>query len=170
MTGSITAQRAIEMYVRYGGYEQDKATETVNKWRSEMETGIAYDDIDEAFMDGELSEGDVRNMYITYGGLTEEDAAEKVSVLAFVKEYPELDGQITYTQYKRWQADGKPSGVSIETFTDVAEYRDDGTSDSVKGQDEVAAYINSLPIATAQKDALWCCFWKESTLKNAPWH
>ena len=31
--------------------------------------------------------------------------------------------------------------------------------------------VNKMPISTAQKDALWCCFWSESTLyKNAPWH
>ena len=169
LAGNITAQRAIEMYVRYGGYTQDKTTETVAKWRAEKETGIVYDDIDDAFKDGEISQAEARNMYITYGGYSAEDAAEKVGELAFERDYPELSKRITYTQYKRWQADGEPYGVDVEVFTDVAEFRDDGTSDSVKSQEEVAAYINTLPISTAQKDALWCCFWKKSTLKKAPW-
>ena len=170
MDGNITAARAIEMYVRYGGYTQDKATELVTKWRSEKETGIVYDDIDDVFLAGEISEGDARNMYITYGGYTEDEAAEKVGTLTFKRDYPELSERITYTQYQRWQVDGEPNGVDLEVFTNVAEFRDDGTSDSVKSQEDVAAYINSLPISTAQKDALWCCFWKESTLKKAPWH
>ena len=170
LAGNITAQRAIEMYMRYGGYTQEKATKTVTEWRAEKETGIVYDDIDDAFKDGEISAAEARNMYITYGGYSAENAAEKVGELAFERDYPELSERITYTQYKRWEADGKPNGVDVEVFTDVAEFRDDGTSDSVKSQEEVAAYINSLPISTAQKDALWCCFWKESTLKRAPWH
>lgn len=58
--------------------------------------------------------------------------------------------------------------MSVELFAEVAEFRDeDGSS---KSQEEVADYINSLPISTSQKDALWCCFWKESTLDKAPWH
>ena len=170
LSGNITAARAAEMYVRYGGYTQEKATKTVNEWRAEKETGIVYDDIDDAFKAGEISAAEARNMYITYGGYSEDKAAEKVGALAFERDYPELSERITYTQFKRWEADGKPNGVDVELFTDVAEYRDDGTSDSVKDQDDVAAYINSLPISTAQKDALWCCFWKESTLKRAPWH
>ena len=170
MSGNITAARATEMYVRYGGYTQEKATKTVNEWRAEKETGIVYDDIDDAFKDGEISAAEARNMYITYGGYSADKAAEKVGALAFERDYPELSGRITYTQFKRWEADGKPNGVDVELFTDVAEFRDDGTSGSVKDQDDVAAYINSLPISKAQKDALWCCFWKESTLKKAPWH
>ena len=170
LDGNITAGRAIDMRVRYGGYTKEKATETVTEWRAEKETGIVYDDIDDAFKEGEISAAEARNMYITYGGYSEDKAAEKVGSLAFERDYPELSERITYTQYKRWQADGEPYGVDIEVFTDVAEFRDDGTSGSVRDQEDVAAYINSLPISTAQKDALWCCFWKESTLKKAPWH
>ena len=81
-----------------------------------------------------------------------------------------MDGRITYAQYKRWETDGKPNGVTIGIFTDVAEFRGNGTSDGVKSQEEVAAYINDLNISIAQKDALWICFWEETTLKNAPWH
>lgn len=107
---------------------------------------------------------------MTILGDTREDAEEKLAKWQYEADYPELADRITYTQYKRWQTDGKPNGVSLELYTDVAEFRDDGTSSSAKSQEEVAEYINSLPISTAQKDALWCCFWKESTMKKAPWH
>jgi hypothetical protein len=103
-------------------------------------------------------------------GYDRADAADLIAEWEYESFHPELVGKITYSQYKRWETDGKPKGISIELYTDVAEYRDDGTSESAKSQEEVAAYINSLSISTAQKDALWCCFWKESTLKNAPWH
>ena len=103
-------------------------------------------------------------------GVNREDAENNIAEWQFEADYPELSEQITFTQYKRWQTDGQPHGVSLELYTDVSEFRDDGTSASAKSQDEVAAYIDSLPISTDQKDALWCCFWKESTLKKAPWH
>ena len=65
---------------------------------------------------------------------------------------------------------GRSRGVSLEVYTKVSQFRDDGTSKSAKDQETVANYINGLPISTTQKDALWCCFWKESTLYKAPWH
>ena len=167
--GSITKDRAIKALTDYCGKTQEEAAETVAKWGAEKETGIVYNDIDDAFLAGEITESEVRKMYMTYGGYTEEKAIEKAGSLAFERDYPELSERITYTQYKRWQADGEPNGVDIEVFTEVAEFRDDGTSGKTKSQEEVAAYINSLPVSTAQKDALWCCFWKASTLKNAPW-
>ena len=103
-------------------------------------------------------------------GVERPDAENKIGEWQYEADHPDLADRISYDQYKRWQADGQPKGVSLDLFTDVAEYRDDGTSASTKSQDEVAAYINSLSISTAQKDALWCCFWKASTLKTAPWH
>ena len=168
--GSISTERAIKALTDYCGKTQEEASEAVAKWRAEKETGIVYNDIDDAFMAGEITESEAREMYMTYGGYSEEKATEKAGSLAFEREYPELSERITYTQYKRWQADGEPNGVDIEVFTNVAEFRDDGTSGKTRSQEEVAEYIDSLPVSTAQKDALWCCFWKASTLKNAPWH
>ena len=107
---------------------------------------------------------------MTVLGDTREEAEENIAKWKYEADYPELSERISYTQYKRWQSDGKSNGVSLELYADVSEYRDDGTSSSAKSQEDVAAYINALPISTAQKDALWCCFWKESTLKKAPWH
>ena len=103
-------------------------------------------------------------------GVDREDAQYRLDSWEYEAKYPELVDKITFSQYQRWEADGKPNGVSLELFTDVYEFRDDGTSDSVKSQEVVAEYINSLPISIDQKDALWCCFWKASTLKKAPWH
>ena len=130
----------------------------------------AKSNLKELFFSGDIHGDRAVQVLTAYCGYEQEDAEDTVGAWQFEADYPELDGKITYTQYKRWETDGKPNGIDLDTFTDVAEYRDDGTSDSVKSQDDVAAYINSLPISTAQKDALWCCFWKESTLKNAPWH
>lgn len=124
--------------------------------------------IGEWYKGGEITKQQATNMLTKYiGG---EEVQNTIGEWTFEVEHPELDGRITYTQYKQWETNGKPSGVSLGTFTNVADFRNDDTSGGVKSQDEVAAYINALNISTFQKDALWCCFWKKSTLKNAPWH
>ena len=124
----------------------------------------------ELFLAGEISEEQAVSALTNYLGLEMEDAESDVGEWTFKAEYPELDGIVSYTQFANWQIYGQSSGVAMETLTDVAGFRKDGTSGNVKSQDEVATYIDSLPISSSQKDALWCCFWKESTLNNAPWH
>ena len=168
--GEITKQQATDMLTKYSGLDSENITATVNKWSSKVVTGIDYEDIKDEYLSGNITEQRTIEMRMRYGGQTKEDAQNAVGEWTFEAEHPELDGRITYAQYKRWEADGKPNGVSVDTFTDVAEFRDDGTSNGVKSQEEVAAYINDLNISIAQKDALWCCFWKKTTLKNAPWH
>ena len=144
------------------------------KTREEAEESVrstARTQLKQLYANGTITGVNAEKMLVKYGGYDQKDAASKVAEWKYAKDFPELDGRISYTQYKRWEADGKSRGVSLEVFTDVAEYQDSGTSGSNRSQAEVADYINRLPISTAQKDALWCCFWKESTLyKNAPWH
>jgi hypothetical protein len=168
--GEITKQQAINMLTKYMDMDSEDITATVNKWSSKVVTGMAFEDIKDEFLAGNITAARAIEMRMRYGGETKEEAQTTIGEWTFEAEHPELDGIITYTQYMRWQTDGKPKGVSLDTFTNVAKFRGDGTSDSVKSQEEVAAYINSLNISTAQKDALWCCFWKKTTLKNAPWH
>ena len=166
------------MYVRYGGYRQDRATELITKWRSEKETGVAYDDIETAFMDGDISQGDAKNMYITYGGYTEEKAAEKVTVMAFVKQYPECDG-ISYAAIENYQTNCEASGVPAGTFYDAWKYNSntnadvDANGESISGSKKVKvlAYIDTLDLTFEQKDSLYYAFgWAESKIDEAPWH
>ena len=150
-------------------------TKVVNgKTRAEAEESVestARSQLKELYELGEITGAVAQNMLVRYGGYDREDAKEKVAEWKYEADYPELEGRITYSQYKRWEADGKSRGVSLESFTKVTEYRGGDTSEGVRSQEDVAAYINAMPISTAQKDALWCCFWSEKTLyKNAPWH
>jgi hypothetical protein len=144
------------------------------KTRSEAEEAVestARSQLKELYEQGEISGAVAQTMLVRYGGYDQQKASDKVSEWKYGKDNPELDGRITYTQYKRWEVDGKSRGVPLETYTKVAEYRGGDTSAGTRSQEDVAAYINSMPISTAQKDALWCCFWSEKTLyKNAPWH
>lgn len=164
--GEVSKTQAVEMMTKYLDMSNDDITKEVNKWSAVVVTGIEYDDIDDAFLNGEITADRAVNMYTLYGGMAKDTAQNKVGELTFKRDFPELDGVITYTQYKRWQTDGKPNGVSLELFTDVAEFRDNGTSNSVRSQDEVAQYIESVASSRKARHALWCCFYKAST---SPW-
>ena len=144
------------------------------KTREEAEESVrstARTQLKQLYANGTITGANAEKMLVKYGGYDLKDAADKVAEWKYEKDFPELDGRITYAQYKRWETDGKSRGIGLDTFTDVVEYRGGNTSAGVRSQEDVAAYINRMPISTAQKDALWCCFWSESTLyKNAPWH
>jgi hypothetical protein len=144
------------------------------KTREEAQKSVestARSQLKELYEAGDITASAAETMLVRYGGYDREEAASRVAEWKYETDHPDLDGRITYTQYKRWETDGKSRGVSLENFTAVAEYRGGDTSAGVRSQEDVAAYINSMPISTAQKDALWCCFWSEKTLyKNAPWH
>ena len=103
-------------------------------------------------------------------GDSREDAMKKIANWEYEAQYPEVAERISYTQFQKWESAGKPYGVSVEMFIKVSEYRNDDGQGNSRDQDEVAEFINSLDISQKQKDALWCCFWKSSTLKDAPWH
>jgi len=59
-------------------------------------------------------------------------------------------------------------GVSFYDTISVYDYYQDLTGD--KKQASVWAYINKMPLTTAQKDSLHLLFYAESTLRKTPWH
>ena len=123
----------------------------------------------ELFAAGTITGSRATDLLTKYGGYTREEACRKVDEWQYEKDYP--DGAVSYANYLKWENNGKPKGVSLDTYTDVSLYRQPDGSNDTKSQEEVAAYIDNLSISTEQKDALWCCFWSESTLhKKAPWH
>lgn len=130
----------------------------------------AKTELKKLFKAGTISEQKLIDTLVAFCDMEKDDAEKYAGGAAFEVAHPELDGIITYSQYQRWESDGQPRGVSLEMFVDVASFRDDGTSNSVKSQEEVALYISSVTSDPYLRDALWCCFYNESTLKNAPWH
>ena len=120
------------------------------------------------YEEGNLSDYEAEDMLINYGGKTEEEATAKVQYWAFKKDYPDINVEDSWiTEY---YADGvADSGISIKMFV---EYRNEVKG--ITGEDKKArrmAVINSLPISSSQKDALYFAEgWTESKLWEAPWH
>lgn len=59
---------------------------------------------------------------------------------------------------------GTPKGVPANAYVAVVQYKA-----KAKSQEDMANYINSLSLTKSQKDALWCLWWSEETLKQTPW-
>ena len=127
---------------------------------------------------GELSEYEAQNMLVTYGGKSYEEAESKVQYWEFKQEYPDID--LSEEAVKKYFEEVEPYGISINVYHDYSKQRakckgtdsdGDGKTDSGSVKSEVMQVIDSLPISSAQKDALYYLNgWAESKLYEAPWH
>ena len=164
--GEISKSQAENMLRKYSDLNSDEITATVNKWSSYVVTGIKYEDIDDEFMEGNITASRAIEMYVRYGSMTREKATEKVTVLEFVKENPSAEG-ISYSAVSAYKQYCEPYGVSVEIYYDAWKYKNT-ISGSVK--ESMMAYINSLSLSKRQKDSLYFAFgWAESKLYEAPW-
>ena len=175
--GEISKAQATSMLEKYTDMDSDEITEAVNKWSAVVVTGIEYDDIDDEVMAGNITASRAIEMYVRYGGMTQEKAAEKVSVLSFVMEHPNLEG-ISYSAVKAYTTYCEPSGIEAEVFYDVWQYNSsvsadvDASGKAISGSKKakVLAYINSMSLSARQKDSLYYAFgWAQSTINEAPW-
>ena len=175
--GEITKAQAISMLDKYTSYGSEDITKTVNKWSSQVVTGIAYEDIGDEFMAGNISASRALEMYRLYGSMTQDEAYEKVSVLAFVKEHPECEG-ISYSAVESYTVYCEPLGMDAAVFYDAWQYNSstradvDENGESISGSKKakVLSYIDSLYLTARQKDSLYYAFgWAESKIHEAPW-
>jgi hypothetical protein len=100
-------------------------------------------------------------------GVEREDATKKLQYWEFLGEHP--DSKLTQYQFEDYYQYAKPAGISEKLFSDYCS--------KVKGIDGEGkkerrmAIIDSLPITSAQKDALYFAEgWAASRLYEAPWH
>lgn len=165
--GDITKQQATQMLTKYSGMESEVITKTVNKWSSKVVTGIEYDDIDDEFYKGQISAQRAAEMYVRFGGYTKELAKEKVEVMSFIKEHPEME-DISYEAVQNYNQYCAAQKVPPRIFYDAWKFKN-SIIGSVK--DTMLEYIDSLNLSVEQKDSLYFAFgWAKSKLNQAPWH
>ena len=176
--GEVSKDQATRMLEKYTDMDSNEIAEIVNKWSSIVVTGIDYDDIDDEVMAGNITASRAIEMYVRYGGMTKEEAAEKVSVLSFVMEHPTLE-DISYSAVNAYTTYCEPYGIEAEAFYDVWKYNSsvsadvDASGKAISGSKKakVLAYINSMSLSARQKDSLYYAFgWAQSTISEAPWH
>ena len=174
---SITKEQALKILQQYGGKDADEAQKLVQKWTCEVVTGTDYDDIKDLYLDGKLTRSRAVDMLVRYGGMTQEDAQNKIDTADFVKAHPECDG-ISVEAVQKYNEQAKPAGLDAGTFWEAYQFKNDArtTRDSngkaISGQgamDKVAAYIDGLDISSAQKSALFLCFYSQTSLNKIRW-
>lgn len=174
---SITKEQALKILQQYGGKDTDEAQKLVQEWTCEVVTGTDYDDIKDLYLDGKLTRSRAVDMLVRYGGMTQEDAQNKIDTADFVKAHPECDG-ISVEAVQKYNEQAKPAGLDAGTFWEAYQFKNDArtTRDSngkaISGQgamDKVAAYIDGLDISSAQKSALFLCFYSQTSLNKIRW-
>ena len=121
----------------------------------------------ELFLDGDINVSQAIDALVTYCGKTEDDAMADVQYWAFKQDYPDVyvDDQWFDSYYEKVADSGLPIDVYMEYRNAVSTITGDGK------KEKRMAVINSLPITSAQKDALYLAEgWAESKLYEAPWH
>ena len=121
----------------------------------------------ELFLEGNLSEQKAINALTTYCGIEETDAMADVQYWAFKQDYP--DSYADDSWFDAYYEDVADSGIDIGVYMDYRSKVKSITGDNKK--EGRMAVIDSLPITSEQKDALYFAEgWAASKLHEAPWH
>ena len=148
----IPRDKANELLKEYTGLSDKEITKKLNEWSAKVVTGISYDDIKAEFMAGNLTAVRAKQMYMLYGGLSEEDAMEKVELLQFVKAHPETDG-ISSAAVKKYKTECEKLGIKATVYYNT--WKRKNSANSAK---EVRDYINGLDIPQSHKRKLLSIF------------
>lgn len=89
----IGREEAVRLLMDYGGMIQRKADEQVQKWTSEIETGVSFSDIGASYVAGDISRDQAVQMLMDYGGYAQDKAEAKVQQWA-----SEIDTGIGYSE------------------------------------------------------------------------
>ena len=171
--GEVSKTQAVSMLTKYGEMSAEDITRQVNKWSSVVVTGIEYDDIKDEYLAGNITASRAAEMYVKYGGLSQNEAELKVKVFEWQKEVPNCD-EITTSAIKDYDEIAGPAGISREVYYNAwveykdtpADYDDKGESIPYSKTRKVMPLINALPLTADQKTALALCWWSEATVRK----
>lgn len=155
---AVVKKTIIEDKVRKGKSEDEAAKSFKSSFKKVVKN---------AFEDGEIDSGKAQSLLVSYGDQDEAAAKADVAGWQFARDYPDQTAEDSwFDAYYKYVAD---SGVQINTYM---QYRDKVRSITGKGRKEARmAVIDSLPISSEQKDALYYSEgWAASTIGDAPWH
>lgn len=209
LSGDIDKTEAVRLIKTYGVDDDGKlladykdkakaneiAEKEVRKWSMITEQGIDYDDMRDAYNAGEITLAQVKKWSMKYGSEDEKTADRKCYRWEWIAGSEELKGT-TAAQAQRYDAYIAAANVDMtkEQYYNYVDGHGAGTfsGDLKPGKtnsyvpnskrDKAWAYIDSLPITSAQKDALAMCYAADNSgklenpskswmkLEEAPWN
>ena len=136
-------------------------------------------EIKDKHSESKLTDVEAKNLLVKYNGMSQKDAVAKVQYWSFQKNYP--DYELSENAVGKYYEYVKPSGIGAKMYYDYYKEKSkcigidsngDGRADAGTVKAEILALIDSLPLTTAQKDALYFAegSWKEELVNEAPWH
>lgn len=177
VAGTISADRAAALRSKYGGASEDDAKSTVLQWQCVRDTGIEYSDIRKAYEEKRVSGEAVENMLMKYGGKSKDDAAARREKYDFTIANPGTE-DISDAAVQKYNESVAAAGISGKDYytswqmynRTESDYDENGKPISYSKLYKIAAYIDSLNLTNAQKDAMFCAFYTARNLRRTPWH
>ena len=127
----------------------------------------AKSELKELFLNGTVTQDQAINALASYCGIEKDDAKADVQYWAFKKDHPDVYADDSW--FDKYYEEVADSGIAIEVYMDYRNQVKDITGEGKK--EKRMAVINSMPISSAQKDALYYAEgWTASKLYEAPWH
>ena len=163
-------QNLIAAYIKCGESEEE-AQEIMQKWDFEAESGFQYEDRKSLYLSGKITEEQMRNALMEYGGLSREDADAQIEKY----DWDSLGYDISTSKIAKYKQFCEPAGVEKSDFAHIVEFSNNtendvdpetGKSISYSAVRKVMAEIDSLSIPDSQKQAIALSLWKESTVKK----
>ena len=155
--------------------------ERIDKLKKEYEDedeffSVVKSVVSERYKNGIVKPEQAKYFLINYGGLSREEAEDRISYLDFKKKYKY---DLSQSQVTNYYDVCETVGISLDVYADYidkvrkceGEDKDgDGKTDSGSKKAAVLNVINSLPLNSAQKDALYLLNYSKNELSKAPWH
>ena len=177
MDGGITREKAISLIVSHGNKSSSEAVVEVKKCDFELEHDIPWSERARAYRLGKISASELISAVMDIEDETRSAAEDYISFLELEMDNPDLN--VTANDAENYFKYAEPAGISMKMYLN---YKDqtkgitgdkDANGNTVSGSKKakILAVINSLPITSAQKDALYLANgWASSKLYEAPWH
>ena len=177
VAGTISADRAAALRSKYGGASEDDAKSTMLQWQCVKDTGIEYSDIRKAYEEKRVSGEAVENMLMKYGGKSKDDATARREKYDFTIANPGTE-DISDAAVQKYNESVAAAGISGKDYytswqmynRTESDYDENGKPISYSKLYKIAAYIDSLNLTNAQKDAMFCAFYTARNLRRTPWH
>ena len=155
----ISKQQAINMLSKYIGMDSEEITKLVNEWSAVVVTGIAYDDIKDEYLAGNITATRAAEMYVRYGGMSKEKATAVIEVYDWHNQGYDYATEASIRDYKEYcQSSNVPKDVylSIREFANNTENDKDANGKSINysAMKKIMAEIDSYDLTAEQKTAI----------------
>ena len=167
LAGEINESRAIQALTNFCGESNGEAEQIVSEWRFEDQHGFTYSDRGDAYKSGAISAQELKDILMTTGGKTSEEADLQIKVYDWQSEGFDIDSDQTKI-IERYEGYCEPAGIDKATYYDFYQFYNESGEEGVSYSKtiECMPYIDSLPLSASQKTAIALSIWAESTVRK----